>query len=52
MYEETNFDTVKFILNLVLRLGGIKQKKCIIHKFAEPQDDFFCFIPLKPQSQV
>ena len=28
-----------------MRLSGIKQKKWIIH-IVEPQNDFFCFIPL------
>ena len=41
-----------FRLNSYLapRLGGIKQKKFVLF-IAEPQDDFFCFIPSSPEAK-
>ena len=46
--EWTIFD----ILNSYLapRLEGIKQKKIVLF-IAEPQDDFFCFIPSSPAAK-
>ena len=46
--EWTIFD----LLNSYLapRLGGIKQKKFVLF-IAEPQDDFFCFIPSSPEAK-
>ena len=38
-----NIPIVKIHTSLRLRLAGIKQKKCIVDN---PQNDFFCFIPL------
>ena len=35
---------------LAPRLGGIKQKKFVLF-IAEPQDDFFCFIPSSPEAK-
>ena len=46
--EWTIFDLLNSYL--ALRLGGIKQKKFVLF-IAEPQDDFFCFIPSSPEAK-